>query len=1192
MPRNKLVVIIYVFILCFLNVNISFAQAPNISYPAHPVYTINSPIPTLIPNNSGGAVPATIYGEVSTFAGGRAPVTYDSQGTDAGFNLPSGIVAANNGIVYVTDFGSGAIRKITPNALVTTIAHVNSASGIVADNQENLFITDFQDNKIFKINTAGITSVFAGTGASGAVNGPANIATFHNPGGIAIDASGNLYVADQQNNMIREITSAGVVSTFAGSGAAGIQNGPALSAKFNSPDGVAVDGLGNVYVADTKNSLIRKITPVGVVSIVVGTGSPGMADGASGSASFNYPTSVIVDAQQNLYIADYKNNKIRKIAPDGIVSTIAGNNTPGSINGIGTAASFNYPLGLTINSAGEVYITDEVNYLIRKLLLTGYTIDKPLPPGLIFDPETGKISGTPTELSPATDYTVTAYNADGTSSTIVNIEVKDSSVPQNPGVQPPKITYHTPNTYTINTAISTLSPNQLGGAVPAGVYGDVTTFAGLGSPGTNTGFNGPAGVVTDNAGNLYVSDANLNLIRKVTPDGTVTTLAGGGNGVPGNADGIGTLARFNNPGQLAIDAAGNIYVADSGNNLIRKITPDATVTTYAGTGQQGSDNGPRNQASFYQPTGIVIDASGNIFVSDLSASLIRKITPAGTVSVFAGGFFSPVLVNGNGANASFFGPWTLAIDAAGNLYVADHGNAAVRKITPAADVSTFAGTGQSGSSNGNGQALSASFTRLLSVAVDASGNIYTGDAYSIRKITPSGAISTFAGSLSGSGLVNGPKENAKFYSIFGLTFDKAGNLFIADKANNVVRKIALSGYTIDKALPAGLVFDAATGNISGTPTALSPATDYTVTAYNAGGSSSTIVTIKVIASQTITFAPIPDKTVCDIDFDPGATGGSPITYTSSNMAVATIVQGKVHITGPGTTIITASDGTLTSPQTLTVIAGVTPSVTISPVTFDECSGIAVTYTATLVNGGPAPHYQWKVNGQNSGPDNVEFISSNLNNNDKITCVLTSSVACTSSPTATSNEAIFTLDPPVSTAVSITSSLNGPVCAGTEIVFKATPDTPDSKPGYQWQVNGNNAGTNSSIFSSKTLADGDIVTCILTSTGKCLINPGTSSNAIIVKLSAISQCVIVIPNTFTPNGDGINDFWNITALHGYPNCSITVFTRYGSVIYKSTGYVNAWDGTCNGSALPVGTYYYILDVKNGKKPLSGYVTILR
>jgi gliding motility-associated-like protein len=433
---------------------------------------------------------------------------------------------------------------------------------------------------------------------------------------------------------------------------------------------------------------------------------------------------------------------------------------------------------------------------------------------------------------------------------------------------------------------------------------------------------------------------------------------------------------------------------------------------------------------------------------------------------------------------------------------------------------------------------------------------------------------------------------ASFYRPKGLALDAARKLYIADSFNNEIRTAYTVGYRINKPLPSGLIFNNATGIISGKPNVVSTSTLYTVTAYNAFGSSSFTVDIKVIDSQTITFPPIPDKTVCDLDFDPGATSNSPITYTSSNLSVATIAAGKVDIAGPGITTITASDGFSTSSQTLTVIAGVTPSVTISPATFDECSGIAVTYTATPVNGGNVPHFQWQVNGQNSGPDNSIFISSNLNNNDKVTCILTSSAACTSSPIATSNKAVFKLDPPLSTAVIIVSALTGPVCAGTEIIFTAQPSSPDIKPTYQWQVNGSNAGTNNPSFTSTTLADGDVVTCILTSIGKCLVNSAVQSNAITVRLNPVSQCVIVIPSAFTPNGDGINDLWNISALQGYPYCSISIFTRYGSLIYKSTGYSKAWDGTYNSKALPVGTYYYMVDLKNGKRPLTGPITILR
>ncbi|MEO6977587.1 MAG: gliding motility-associated C-terminal domain-containing protein, partial [Mucilaginibacter sp.] len=615
------------------------------------------------------------------------------------------------------------------------------------------------------------------------------------------------------------------------------------------------------------------------------------------------------------------------------------------------------------------------------------------------------------------------------------------------------------------------------------------------------------------------------------------------------------------------------------------------VTTFAGIGSAGSANGPGISASFNLPQGIAIDAAGNLYVADTFNHLIRKITPAGIVSTLAGSG-APGSNNGNGTNASFNLPQNLTVDAAGNVFVTDLSNNVIRKITPAGDVSTYAGRGSAGSNNG--PALSASFNQPSGIVVDDIGDLFISDygGNIIRMIDPAGNVSTLAGS-GVAGSLNNTGIVATFAGPKGLALDANRKLYIADYLNNEIRTVYTLGYTIDKPLPPGMVFDGTTGTISGKPNVLSPLTTYTITAYNIYGSSTAKVDIKVVDSQTITFPPIPDKSVCDIDFDPGATSSSPITYTSSDLTVATIVSGKVHIVGAGTTTITADDGISKYPQTLTVTAALVSSVTISPVpSADACALALVTYTATPVNGGTTPHYQWKVNGQDTGADNQTFTSTTLNNNDKITCVLTSSLPCVTGTTATSNEATVVLDAPVTTSVTIASSLTGPVCAGTEIMFTATPALPALSPDYQWKVNGANAGTNSSTFIIKTLADDDIVTCVITSDGKCLANPTATSNAITVTFNPVSQCIIVVPNTFTPNGDGINDLWNITALSYYPDCTVTVFSRYGSVVYRSTGYGKPWDGATNGGSLPVGTYYYILDLKNGKKPMSGSVTILR
>ncbi|HEY8783663.1 MAG TPA: gliding motility-associated C-terminal domain-containing protein [Mucilaginibacter sp.] len=751
---------------------------------------------------------------------------------------------------------------------------------------------------------------------------------------------------------------------------------------------------------------------------------------------------------------------------------------------------------------------------------------------------------------------------------------------------PPSINYRTPPIYHVNTTIAPLVPANPGGTVPANVYGLVTTVAGSGSPGNVNGlaatanFDRPVGVVFDGAGNLFVSEFKNNDIRKIDLAGVVSLFAG--NGTNGSSNGTGNTASFSSPYQVYPDASGNIYVADQGNMYIRKIMPSGVVSTFAGSGFQGSVDGALLSASFDDPTGIAVDGAGNIYVTDRGDSKIRKIDII-TGQVTTLGTF------GGGNPAYNTGLYYLAIDASGNLYFVDSNQ--VKEMTPGGTVKVIAGSGVASFADGTG--LSAEFNGLVGIAVDALGNIYVGDAGNnlIRKITPSGAVSTLAGT-GGQGAVNAIGSTASFFYPTGVTVDNTGAyLYIADAGNHLIRRISLTGYSIDKSLPTGLAFDPTTGIISGTPAVVSPATIYTITAYNIGGSSTTTISIEV-DGITIAFAPIPAKARCDADFDPGATANGPITYTSSNTTVAAIVSGKVHITGSGTSVITASDGTSTATQTLTVNAALTPTITVSPAAIDTCQGLPVIYTAAITNGGTNPVYQWQVNGQNSGTNSATFAGNNLNNNDKITCILTSNALCTTSASAVSNVATYTIDVPVSASVSITSTAMGPICAGTEVAFTAKAVNPGNNPTYRWQVNGLDAGGNSPVFSSSSLADGDFVTCILMSNGKCLIDPVAISNIITVKVTPLSGCLIIIPNTFTPNGDGINDLWNITDLQDFPDCRITVFNRYGGVVYNSIGYPKPWNGTYNGSTLPAGTYYYIIDLKNGRKKLTGPVTILR
>lgn len=324
--------------------------------------------------------------------------------------------------------------------------------------------------------------------------------------------------------------------------------------------------------------------------------------------------------------------------------------------------------------------------------------------------------------------------------------------------------------------------------------GATITFAGStvgyqDGTGTNAAFSRLTGLIKDNDGNIFVADRDNNRIRKVTPEGVVSTFAGSGSG-GAIVNGTGTAAGFYAPYGITIDGTGNLYVGEYANQAVRKITPAAVVTTLAGNPTAGNQNGTGSAASFNQPVGLATDASGNVFVADYINHLIRKITPAGVVTTFAGSG-TAALTDGTGTAASFNGPFALAFDAAGNLIVADYLNHAVRKITPAGVVTTIAGNGTAGYVDATGAA--ARFNRPAGLAVDASGNIFICDAVNnrIRKITASGVVTTLAGN-SNSGSADGVGAAAEFNYPLGLCADFANySLYIADFGNSRIRKLII-----------------------------------------------------------------------------------------------------------------------------------------------------------------------------------------------------------------------------------------------------------------------------------------------------------------------------------------------------------------------------------------------------------------
>ena len=539
-------------------------------------------------------------------------------------------------------------------------------------------------------------------GGHGNADGAGPAAAFDLPQSVAVDRAGNVYVADSRNSTIRKITAAGVVTTLAGiAGTPGSADGTGSAARLDNPAGVAIDDAGNVYVADSFNRTIRKITPSGAVTTLAGSpGVVGSADGTGAAASFFSPTGVAVDGAGDVYVTDAGNSNIRKITAGGAVSTLAGTTgVAGSADGVGAAAQFNTPFGIAVDGTGNVYVADQGNHTIRK-------------------------------ITPAAEVTTLAGSA--------------------------------------------------GSAGGADGTGAAARFA------------QPTGVAVDGAGNLYVGDELNGTIRKITAAGSVTTLAGTAN-AGGSADGSGAAARFSFPEGVAVDAAGDVFVADAFNATIRKVTAAGVVTTLAGTASlAGGMDGTGSAARFFAPAGVVADQSCNVFVTDLGA--VRKITSGGRVTTLAGVVGQLGSADGTGSAAGFGIATGIAIDGAGDLYVADYSNHTIRKITRAGVVTTLAGTaGMRGSADGNGAA--ARFNSPAAVAVDASGNVYVADEgnFTIRKITPAGAVTTLAGGVGMQGSVDGTGSAARFHVPVSVTVDATGNVFVADFGSDTIRKVTPAG---------------------------------------------------------------------------------------------------------------------------------------------------------------------------------------------------------------------------------------------------------------------------------------------------------------------------------------------------------------------------------------------------------------
>ncbi|HEX3798591.1 MAG TPA: Calx-beta domain-containing protein [Verrucomicrobiae bacterium] len=717
-----------------------------------------------------------------------------------------GLDAASN--LYVGDLAVHALRKVAPGGMVSTItaAIPGIPYGLTLDSMTNIYMTaQATISALIKVTPGGTVSTI--TQFNGGFPQP-----------LALDGQGDFYVGDDALSYIEKVAPDGTKTTFTGepssSGNGQEIDGVGTSAEFLGPAGFAEDSSGNLYVADG-GCAIRKVTPSGVVTTIAGRSRDSRdVDGPASVARFTQPNGIALDRAGNIYVCETGGNTIRKISTNGLVTTVAGTmNQPGGTNdGTGINARFHFPFSLVVDGSGKIYVADYFNYTVRAGVPANSS------PVILTQPqpftETATYSGsfTVTAIGQAPLFYQWYQNGVAINGATNSSYAINSLQPVNAG------TYYV----TISNALGAVTSSNVTPTIEIPYY--FTTLAG--SPGvtgiadgmgSSARFNRPEGVAVDSSGNVYVSDTGNATIRKISSAGVVTTFAGTP-GKLGSSDGVGTNATFNTPYNLSMDTAGNIYVAEYGNDLIRKISPSANVTTLAGqAGGAFEMDGAGNQAAFYYPTGIATDTNGTVFVTDSYGETVRQVTSGGIVTTIAGLNSERGSTDGVGAAALFNGPQSVAIDAGGNLYIADVLNANIRKVAPGGVVTTLTGLSRI-IDNVDGPLATARFGEPTGLTADKSGNVFVVDENNnnVRKIGADGIVMTIAGKATVAGnSADGIGQAALFASPQAITVDNFGDLYVADYNNSTIRK----------GVPANPIFQTSPQSqaaVSGTTITLSP----------------------------------------------------------------------------------------------------------------------------------------------------------------------------------------------------------------------------------------------------------------------------------------------------------------------------------------------------------------------------------
>lgn len=629
---------------------------------------------------------------------------------------------------------------------LATAAFLVQLQGVATDTRGNVYIADADDNRVRKIAPSGIISTFAGNGHAGfsGDGGPASAAQLRTPYGLAADRTGNIYIADLGNARIRRVSPDGIISTFAGGGSTGpvqANGGAATAIALNSPRNIAVDFYGTVYFSDFGGNRVYQVSSTGTLTILAGSGQAGFSgDGSiAWNAQLSAPAGVAVDPAGAVYIADSGNARVRKVYR-GVISTLGDSGIPGAT----LAFTVVTPVGLAVDPDGSLFIADAGGNQILRVT-----------PALAVTPM----------AQPARDIAIDTQG----------------------------------NLYACSGAVLYRRPRLGGVTVVAGQTSG--TYLGDNGPLLNARLVQPGAIAHDRSGNLYVADTGHHRIRKITPDGNIYTIAGNGQAAFGGDGGPAVGAQLNGPVGVAVDAAGTLYIADTGNHRIRAVDLSGNITTIAGTGTPGRspDATFAAGAQLDTPTWLAAGADGAVYVSETGSHLVRKVVPGGLMSTVAGNGVRGYTGDGGSATASSLDtPQGLAIDSTGDLYIADAGNHRIRYVAaPSAFgpsiISTIPDSGAT------------AWRSLSGLALDASGSIYVADAGDQRvfRIDPPGRVLTIAGT--GVQAFNGESGAALSMTLdtpAGIVAGLSGSVYFADSGNGRIRALMPVNDSIQNPAPA------------------------------------------------------------------------------------------------------------------------------------------------------------------------------------------------------------------------------------------------------------------------------------------------------------------------------------------------------------------------------------------------------